>query len=102
MVNYRRSLTQGGTYFFTVNLRNRTSSHLVIHINHLRQAFHTIQKQRPFDIVASVILPEHLHMIMTLPDDDCDYPERWKAIKSRFTRALVKDNVAGLIKEQEG
>lgn len=102
MVNYRRSRIKGGTYFFTVNLYDRSSSHLVTHINHLRQSFHTVQKQRPFEIVASVILPEHLHMIMTLPDDDHNYPERWKAIKSRFTRALVKDDVAGLTKNKKG
>ena len=102
MVNYRRSRTQGGTYFFTVNLRNCTSNHLVTHINYLRQAFRLVQKQRPFEVVASVILPEHLHIIMSLPDGDCDYPERWKAIKSRFTRALIKENVSGLTKNRKG
>ncbi len=102
MVNYRRSRIQGGTYFFTVNLCDRSSNHLVTHISHLRQAFRTVQKQRPFEIVASVILPEHLHIIMTLPDEDCDYPERWKAIKSQFTRALVQDNIVGLTKNKKG
>lgn len=102
MVNYRRSRIQGGTYFFTVNLYDRSSNHLVTHINHLRRAFRTVQKQRPFEIVASVILPEHLHIIITLPDDDCNFPERWKAIKSQFTRALVQDNIVCLTKNKKG
>lgn len=93
MVQYRRSQTPGGTYFFTVNLRDRSSRHLVTHINHLRQAFHDVRQQRLFEIVAAVVLPEHLHMIMGLPVEDCDYPGRWRAIKSQFTRALVKDGV---------
>ena len=102
MVNYRRSQTRGGTYFFTVNLHDRSSNHLITHINHLRESFSIVQKQCPFEIVASVILPEHLHIIMTLPGDDNDYPARWKAIKSCFTCALIKDNIAGLIKNKRG
>lgn len=93
MVQYRRSQTPGGTYFFTVNLRDRSSRHLVTHINHLRKAFRDVRQQRPFEVVAAVVLPEHLHMIMELPAGDSDYPGRWRAIKSLFTRALVKDGV---------
>jgi len=64
MVQYRRSQTLGGTYFFTINLRNRYSRYLVTHIDYLRPAFHDVRRQRPFEIVAAVVLPEHLHMIM--------------------------------------
>ena len=101
MVQYRRSRTSGGTYFFTVNLRDRSSSHLVTHINHLRDAFHDTQQQQPFKIMATVVLPEHLHMVMRLPPNDCDYPKRWQAIKSRFTRMLVKNGV-NIIKNNRG
>ncbi|MCF6356119.1 MAG: hypothetical protein L3J26_13670 [Candidatus Polarisedimenticolaceae bacterium] len=77
MVHYRHNRTPGGSCFSTVNLKDRTSYHLVIHVGHLRQAFQDIQKQRPFDIVAAVVLPEHLHMIMALPSGDWNYPGRW-------------------------
>ena len=40
-----------------------------------------------------VVLPEHLHSIWTLPPNDSDYPGRWKAIKSIFTRELEKSGV---------
>jgi len=90
MVNYRRSRVAGGSYFFTVTLRDRRSSALVDHIADLREAFHWVQTRRPFRIRAIVVLPDHLHTIWTLPAEDADYSGRWRAIKSRFTRALVK------------
>ena len=40
----------------------------------------------PFTIVAIVILPEHIHSIWALPQDDSDYSTRWRLIKSHFTR----------------
>ena len=33
-------------------------------------------------------MPDHLHTIWTLPENDADYSSRWRAIKSRFTRRL--------------
>ncbi|MCP4255541.1 MAG: transposase [Candidatus Scalindua sp.] len=90
MVQYRRSQTPGGTYFFTVNLRDRTSQYLTTYIDDLRKAFHDVRQRRAFKIVAVCILPEHIHMVMELPSGDSGYPGRWKAIKSQFTRSLVK------------
>lgn len=94
MVNYRRSQLAGGTFFFTVNLRNRSANTLVSHVDLLRQSFRRVKEQQPFDIEAVVVLPEHLHLIMTLPEGDNDYPERWRAIKSHFGRSLRK---AGMV-----
>ena len=94
MVQYRRSRTPGGTYFFTVNLHDRSIQHLITYIDDLRKAFQDVQQRRPFKTVAIVILPEHLHMVMELPSGDSDFPGRWKAIKSRFTRSLVKKELS--------
>ena len=58
MVNYRRNRIHGGTYFFTVTLANRRSTMLTDHINLLRDAFRTVRRERPFEIVAMVVLPE--------------------------------------------
>ncbi|MCP4986003.1 MAG: transposase, partial [Colwellia sp.] len=77
MVQYRRSQTPGGTYFFTVNLRDRTSQYLTTYIDDLRKAFHDVRQRRAFKIVAVCILPEHIHMVMELPSGDSDYPGRW-------------------------
>ena len=90
MVNYRRNFVPGGTYFFTVTLRVRNSRQLVESIDLLRLAFRKTLEAKPFQIDAMVVLPEHLHSIWTLPPNDSDYPGRWKAIKSVFTRELEK------------
>jgi putative transposase len=88
MVLYRRNQIAGGTYFFTVTLRDRSSDVLVRHIGLLRNAFRTVRAERPFTIDAIVILPDHLHAVWTLPDGDADYSVRWRAIKSNFTHEL--------------
>ena len=90
MVHYRRNQLPGGTYFFTVTLANRQSRTLVEHIEHLRASFRRARIARPFEIVAMVVLPEHLHTIWTLPPDDADYAGRWRAIKAGFTRDLIR------------
>lgn len=98
---YRRNCVAGGTYFFTVTLRNRSSDTLVQHVDLLLHAFRSVQTERPFTIDAIVILPEHLHTIWTLPEDDADYSGRWRAIKSRFTYALRATGVS-LIRDNRG
>jgi putative transposase len=93
MVLYRRNRVEGGCYFFTVTLRDRSSDLLIRHVGHLRNAFVACREDRPFTVDAVVIMPDHLHTIWTLPDGDSDYPGRWKAIKSHLTRSLRKDGV---------
>ena len=89
MVLYRRNRVAGGTYFFTVTLRDRKSTLLVDRIGHLRAAFRTAKRAHPFRIDALVVLPEHLHTIWTLPPEDDDYSGRWRAIKALFARSLA-------------
>jgi len=88
MPNYRRYRQLGGTFFFTVNLRDRRNRLLVQHIDLLRGAVERVKSDHPFQIDAAVILPDHLHMIWTLPRDDDDYSTRWRLIKSRFSSGL--------------
>ncbi|MCP4697078.1 MAG: transposase [Gammaproteobacteria bacterium] len=93
MVQYRRNLLPGATYFFTVNLADRRSCMLTEHVDILRSAFRKTRTAYPFAIEAIVVLPEHLHALITMPENDADYPGRWKAIKSAFTRMLRKQNI---------
>jgi putative transposase len=90
MVRYRRNFIAGGTYFFTVTLADRRSSALTDHVDALRAAFRATRRGQPFMIDVVVILPDHLHIVMTLPDGDADYPNRWRLIKRRFTDAVAK------------
>lgn len=94
MVNYRRIWMPGGTFFFTLALRDRSADTLVRHIDDLRQAFGEVKSKRPWDTDAMVVLPDHLHALWTLPEGDCDYPGRWRSIKSAFVRRLRRAGVA--------
>jgi putative transposase len=76
MVLYRRNYLAGGSYFFTVNLANRQSRLLVEHIDLLREVFCQVRDRKPFEIQAIVVLPEHLHTMWKLPDEDANYPGR--------------------------
>jgi putative transposase len=89
MVRYRRLYIPGGTYFFTLTLADRRATLLVDHITALRQAFRTTKARAPFTINAIVILPDHLHVLMTLPEDDPAFSNRLRQIKVRFTRDLL-------------
>ena len=101
MVGYRRSFVPGGTYFFTVTLQNRNSNYLIDHVDHLLESVQAVKKKSHFNEIASVILPDHLHTIWKLPKGDFDYPGRWKAIKSLFSKSLVKSGVP-LVKNHRG
>jgi putative transposase len=88
MSTYRRNRVPGGTYFFTVNLRDRRSDLLVAHIAIVRDAVRATRARAPFHIDAWVILPDHMHCLWTLPDGDADYSARWRAIKKHVSRAI--------------
>ncbi|MBB1344594.1 MULTISPECIES: REP-associated tyrosine transposase [Pseudoalteromonas] len=89
-MQYRRNYVKGGSYFFTVNLLDRNKSLLVEHIDLLRESIRVVKFQRPFYIDAWVVLPDHLHAVLTLPDNDTDYSGRWREIKKRFSKSLPK------------
>jgi len=89
-MQYRRTYVSGGTYFFTVNLLERHKSLLIDHVDLLKQSIRKVKTAHPFKIDAMVVMPEHLHAIWTLPDDDIDFSTRWRLIKANFSRALPK------------
>lgn len=101
MVNYRRDKTQGGTYFFTLTLKDRTSNLITKHIAALRHSFLQAQKNNPFTIHAVVVLPDHLHLIMELPEKDADYSTRLRQIKTYFLQE-IKSSEEILLKNLRG
>jgi putative transposase len=94
MVRYRRNWLHGGTYFFTLVLADRRSTALVDNIAALRLAFRATRQERPFTIHAIVVLPDHLHAIFTLPQDDFDFAGRWRRIKGHFSTSLLAAGTA--------
>ncbi len=89
MPNYRRLWVQGGTYFFTVNLVDRSRRLLVERIDTLHACVHAVRRDHPFEIVAWVVLPDHLHTLWALPEGDCDFATRWMLIKQGFSRRVT-------------
>jgi putative transposase len=91
MPNYRRAFMPGGTWFFTVNLLQREGNDLLVReIDLLRNVVSNVRRKHPFEIDAWVVLPEHMHCVLTLPNGDSDFSMRWRLIKSDFSRALPK------------
>ena len=86
MSNYSRLFVKGGTYFFTLVTHNRQqflceeSS-----ITRLKAAFHYAKNKYPFQIIALVILPDHLHCVWKLPENDDNFSIRWSMIKRYFS-----------------
>jgi len=63
-MDYRRLYVAGGTYFFTQVTYHRNPIFIQkAAIDVLRQAFRYTIDRHPFTIVASVILPDHLHFM---------------------------------------
>jgi putative transposase len=87
-MQYRRAIIPGTSYFFTLVLQDRRSNLLIRRINELRQAFKQVMERYPFIIDGVVVMPDHLHMIMTLPADDANYSQRLGFIKSGFSRQI--------------
>jgi putative transposase len=69
-------------------LLERRAAGLGRYIDALREAVRRTLEERPFPIDAWVVLPEHMHCVITLPPGDSDFSNRIKAIKIRFVRAL--------------
>lgn len=87
MRRYIRQRQPGGIYFFTVVTQARrpilaTDGRVEI----LRSSFRWVKRRHPFEIDAIVILPDHIHCIWRLPNDDDNYPVRWSLIKRYFSR----------------
>ncbi len=81
MSNYVRANAKGGPYFFTVvSYRRKILCDIDIR-NALRKGIRETQKIHPFVIDAWVLLPDHLHRIWNLPENDADFSTRWAMIK---------------------
>ena len=90
-MRYRRHYQAGGLYFFTLVSAQRQAILTRPEIRQtLRQAIQAVRQKYPFEIMAWVLLPDHLHTIWQLPENDVNYSERWRQIK-RFTQYHCRD-----------
>jgi len=106
MPDYRRAYLKGGTFFFTaVSYKRHPIFKEEAAIDLLRQSFRTTMSAYPFRIDAIVVLPDHLHTIWTLPENDFDFSIRWKRIKAAFSRryrgSIVEDVSESIHRKKE-
>ena len=86
MPEYRRVRTHGATVFITFVTFDRmpiltfpTSRRI------LGDVWRSVAKRSPFTTDAICLLPDHIHTLMTLPENDLDYSLRIREIKRLFT-----------------
>ncbi len=90
-MRYRRAKIAGATYFFTVVTDGRRPIFKdATAVAMFDAGLKRIKDRHPFDVDAYVILPDHMHMLWTLPDGDANYSTRWRLIKEAFTKAYTR------------
>jgi putative transposase len=70
----------------------------VRHIDLLRDA----RVHHPFIIHGWVVLPDHLHCVIELPQGDDNFAIRWKLNKSNFSRRIEKTEWRSAVRERRG
>ncbi len=90
MPDYRRAFQPGGTFFLTV-VTDRRARILTTEPARkiLRPAIEHTRQTLPFDMRAMVLLPDHMHLLWTLPPGDTDFSKRIGTIKKAFTEAWL-------------
>ena len=102
-MDYRRIWHPGGTYFFTINLLQRKTNELLItHIHALRESIKTVNVNHPFKIHGWVVLPEHMHCLVELSENDSDYATRIRLIKIGFSKAIPKTERRSSVRIKRG
>lgn len=91
MPNYRRVKIRGSTVFITIVTYKR----LPILLNSqsqqiLRYTWNKVAKSFPFTTDAFCLLPNHIHALINLPDNEWDYSTRIREIKRLFTKGYLK------------
>ena len=60
------------------------------HIDVLCASVVKVKRRYPFVVHAWVVLPDHFHCVIELPEGDADFATRLRLIKVRFSKALPK------------
>jgi len=96
-MQYKRVYVPGGIYFFTIITYMRCpifSDESAVHL--FNDSLFQIKRKYPFTLDAIVILPDHIHTIWTLPQNDINYPTRWRLIKSHFSHFWTDKSMSSL------
>jgi len=90
MPEYRRIKQEGGTYFFTLVTFQRQKLFLVPDVMRLLlDTVEHVREMHPFEIIAYCVLPDHVHFLWQMPEDDTNYSMRIGVIKRRFSIQFI-------------
>ncbi len=78
------------TWFLTITLADPDSNLLTRHVSALADSARDFERLHPFQTVAAVILPDHMHAIWTLPEEDGDFHRRVTYLQASFVRRMVE------------
>lgn len=103
MSEYRRSREAGALYFFTVVSHGRRSllTRPELRLS-LRRAIQAVRQRHPFAIHGWVLLPDHLHCLWQLPQDDADFGRRWSMIKRKVSQDFPDGAALSLSRQLRG
>ena len=101
MPEYRRARIQGGTFFITFVTFNRIPIFAnPIARDLLHDAWEVVTRRLPFTTDAICLLPEHIHVLLTLPNNDADFSMRIREIKRLFTMKYLAENRSIMTRNQ--
>ena len=100
MANYRRLFLDGYSYYITM-VTHRRAPILIENIEALRESFRESKRYYRYTIDAIVILPDHIHMIIT-PQSAKEYPKIIRAIKYNFSSKITHTDNQSLSREKRG
>jgi len=91
MSEFRRVKIKGGTYFFTiVTFQRQKLFQLPVARDLFLDSVEHIRNFHLFKVLAFCILPDHIHFIWQLSQDDENYSSHISQIKRRFSRNYTK------------
>ena len=86
-MDYRRARQKGGLYFLTLITHQRQPFFSNPEaVQTLKSAFEHVCVRHPFVLVAYVVLPDHVHLLMQLPETDDDFSTRVRLVKHFVSR----------------
>jgi REP element-mobilizing transposase RayT len=89
MPNYRRARVPGGTFFLTIVTHDRAPIFREQdNFEKLRRSLRLVKTESPFEMEAAVVLPDHVHLIWSLPGGDQDFSRRVGRMNSFQHRLL--------------
>jgi len=86
MAKYKRVFQNGYSYFLTIVTQGRAPV-LIDNIEQLRYSFKLSKQKYHYTIDGIIILPDHIHMIIT-PQNANDYPKIISHIKRSFVYGI--------------